>query len=142
MTKEIAETPESELVTAVTSLTDVISELQKMIRDDYPKRNEIERDFVTKYGVKKRRIQFAVAIIVAIVASYFFTMGTISYCFLESPGTGGLHSKPLCELLPGYASVMDSSKDRLDVYQGVVERSLDNKIRLDKIEAELRGDWQ
>lgn len=124
---------EGQLIAAVRSLNAAIVDLKDMIAKDYPKRDEIERDFVTKYNIKKRTKQLVVITILAIVFSYMFTMGTVSYCFLQGQGSVN-QTRQVCYILPGYGNVIQYQRDRLQQYDQLVQRSLDNEQRLEVLE--------
>lgn len=103
-----AGTEASQLTQAVTKLTAVVEALQKTMTDDYPKRQEIERKYASRAEVNARRKTFAVAMVAAIIASYFATVGTINYCFLggiPEPGTHGY-----CHVFPGYDESFDNNR--------------------------------
>lgn len=121
------------LTTAVNNLTSVVQGLQVMMSSEYPKRDEIEQTFVTKYNVKRRRIQLVLVGAVAIILAYLFSMGTVSYCFLQG-NTLRLNSKPFCAILPGYADVVSYNKNRVDTYDAYFNQVIKNGIRLDKLE--------
>lgn len=125
---------EVSLVNAVQQLTRVVQELQSMIRDDYPKREEIERDFVTKYGIRKRRRQWAIGTVVAIVASYFWTMGTVSYCFLSSDPDGETDLKTYCLIIPGYKEAVERNQRLVTVFNHLIDTTEANSDRLDELE--------
>ena len=127
---------EADLAGAVKELTEVVRGLQQMIREDYPKRSEIEETFVTKYGIRKRRRQYAVLVIIAIIGSYFWTMGTVSYCFLQGQGTV-TESKSYCYILPGYGDVVGYSKERLDGYKKLVGTVQKNQAEIARLKKEV-----
>jgi hypothetical protein len=129
---------EGELAAAVRELTSVVQGLQSMIQEDYPKRSEIERDFVSKYGINKRRKQYAILVVIAIVGSYFWTMGTVSYCFLQGQGSVTA-SKSYCYLLPGYGDVVGYSKTRLETYQNLIKTTEVNRARIEELERQIKS---
>lgn len=132
MSTGISEAPsegESTLTAAVKALTRAVQDLQDLIQNEYPKRNEIERDFVSKYHINRKRKQLIFATVAGIILSYFFTMGTVSYCFLQGQGTVN-EAHQACYLLPGYGEVVKYSKARLEGYENLIERSLKNEQQI------------
>lgn len=61
-----------ELTRAVNNLTRVVTNLDELLRRDYPKRAEIERRFVSKQSSRRQALQFVVIIlIIAMLGVYF-----------------------------------------------------------------------
>ena len=131
MTKEAGNGTDGELINAVHQLTAVVKQLQKMIEDDYPKRHEIERDFVSKYGIAKKRRQLAIAFTVAIVASFFWTMGTVSYCLL---GQTGEPSKLYCKIIPGYSEAIERNDRLIARFNDLIATTEANRARIEEME--------
>ena len=107
-------TEETVLLKAVTDLTKVVDALNTTLKEDYPKRQEIERNFISKDHSRKRVRQIAVGMVVAIVASYFATVGTVNYCFLNGvpePGT-----RDICNVFPGYEASFDNNREFIASY--------------------------
>lgn len=123
---------DGELIDAVNQLTQVVRQLQTMIENDYPKRQEIERDFVTKYGINKKRRQLIVSLVAAIIASFFWTIGTVSYCLL---GQTGDPPKAYCRIIPGYSDAIARNDRLISSFNKLIATTNANSDRLDKLEA-------
>ena len=84
------------LVQAVSKLTVAVEKLDNLLRDEYPKRTEVERNFVTKLENQKVVAKFLVVALITVLGCYVFTVGAYSQCFVgdESPG--------VCKYVPGY----------------------------------------
>lgn len=128
------------LLTAVQNLTRVVEVLQQTLKEDYPKRSEIEKDFPTKASLVKSRKQAALIIAVAIFASSIITMGSVSYCFLQ----GKVYTA--CRVIPGYSATVDRSvrlaKQRDDSTTQVKRDALllkQQEARIKKLELKVGG---
>lgn len=127
--RESSKKPESEageLLRAVQDLTAVVSSLNKILEEDYPKREEIERNYATKQHIRNRRIAFAGATISAIVISYFLTVSTVVYCFHD--GAPGQRYKSTCSVFPGYDASQQGNDNIIAEFrnlQGQVDESTD-----------------
>lgn len=112
------------LLEAIHNLTDVVKALQNTLENDYPTRAE----------VRKRRWQLAWTLVIAIVASYFFTVGTVSYCFLGGIPEPGTHN--FCSIFPGYTESFDSSRDLRDRFIDLENFVNDSRDRIRELEQE------
>lgn len=111
------------LHSAVTKLTEVVAALDETLKRDYPTRRDIA----------KRRWQFAGAVLLAITASYFCTIGTISYCFLDGIPNEG--DKPFCQMLPGWEKSFDNNRHAQQTFEELIKKTAENDARLDKLES-------
>lgn len=94
------------LLSAVQNLTKVVDALRKTIEDDYPKRRELEQKYTTKTVAKRRLRQTAFVLVAAIIASYFLSISTASYCFLQSNPKDRFY----CHIMPGYSASQDRAE--------------------------------
>lgn len=117
------------LLQAVRELTAVTKALNKTLSEDYPKRREIERNYLSKQQ-SSRNIRFFVAFVFAsIFISQFVTIATVSTCFLGDPE----HPR-ICQLMPGYKDSIQQNKDILKHFQELMQITKQNDRRLDEIE--------
>lgn len=105
---------ESVLLAAVNKLTLVVDALNKTLKEDYPKRREIERDFISKDHSRKRLKQIAAGMVVAVLVSYFLTVTSINYCFLNGIPAPG--ERDFCRVFPGYEESFDNNREALASY--------------------------
>lgn len=110
------------LHTAVLNLTRAVAALDITLKRDYP----------TRVDVRKRRWQLAAAVVVAIVASYFCTVGTISYCFLD--GIPEEDAKSFCNIFPGWHESFDNNRQAQQAFMDLIKKTNENSARLDKLE--------
>lgn len=116
------------LLEAIHNLTSVVGALEHTLTHDYPTRAEVRR----------RRWQVAGAMVVAIVSSYFFTVGTVSYCFLDGipePGT-----RQFCQVFPGYEESFDNNRDLQQRFFDMEEFINDNRQRIRDLEGLKEGE--
>ena len=102
--------PEETLTETVKQLTRAIEALNDVIKSDYPTRNEI----------KRRRRNLVVVMVAAIVGSYFITVSTVSFCFLD--GVPGPTDKLYCRVFPGYYDTFDNNRSAVKSYIELQER--------------------
>lgn len=109
------------LVNAVTKLTDAVKSLDTLLRDEYPKRSEVERTFVTKLENQKIVTKVILVALISVLGCYVMTIGAYSQCLVgeESPG--------FCVYVPGYEERVER-RDYIDDQLAGYEREL-NKLR-------------
>lgn len=110
------------LHTAVLNLTKAVAALDITLKNDYP----------TRIDVRKRRWQLAAAMAAAIVASYFCTVGTISYCFLD--GIPAENAKSFCQIFPGWDESFNNNRVAQHTFEDLIKKTDENSARLDKLE--------
>lgn len=124
-------TTEQGLLEAVQNLTSVVRALEATIREEYPKRKEVERRFATKRENRDRYTTFILLLIIGMTSSFLVTTSTLSYCFLG----GGDHGKEICKIMPGYQASADSSDQIVEEFrrlQRVTEQNTKKIARLEK----------
>lgn len=126
-----------QLLAAVLELTRVVKALENTLKNEYPKRREIEANYVNRTETRKRRNQFVIFVVIAIVASYFFTITTISGCFLSEGARTG-HAPSACSILPGYDRALKRNDKIVKQFEHLIHKTNRNSHRLDKIERQLR----
>ena len=129
-----------ELLGAVRQLTEVVTRLETTLREEYPKRAEVERKFTTKKESMERRRQWIITLTLMFAISLFLSVGvtatTVSYCFLTEDARLG--QAPVgCEVIPGYAEAQKRNKDVLAQFEDLLRQPAINDRRLDRIEREL-----
>lgn len=115
---------ETALLMAVKNLTNVVEALQTTIESDYPTRAEVRR----------RRRGLILTLISAVVGSYFFTIGTVSYCFLSGIPEEGTHQ--FCSIFPGYQESFDNNRDFRDRFLELERFIQENGERIEQLEQE------
>lgn len=113
---------ETALITAVNQLTNVVEALQATLQNDYPTRAEVRR----------RRRQLVVVLVAAIVGSYFFTIGTVSYCFLSGIPDPGTHR--YCYIFPGYEESFENNRALQERFFEMEEFIKENRARIDNLQ--------
>lgn len=116
------------LLEAIHNLTSVVGALEHTLTHDYPTRAEVRR----------RRWQVAEAMVVAIVSSYFFTVGTVSYCFLGGIPEPGTHN--YCDIFPGYDESFDNNRDLQERFFDMEEFIEKNRQRITELETKGTGE--
>lgn len=111
------------LHTAVLNLTRAVAALDITLKNDYP----------TRADVRKRRWQISGAVVVAIIASYFCTVGTISYCFLD--GIPEENTKGYCQVFPGWEESFDNNRQAQYTFEELIRKTQENSDRLDQLES-------
>lgn len=110
------------LLEAIHNLTSVVGALEHTLTHDYPTRAEVRR----------RRWQVAGGMVIAIVASYFFTVGTVSYCFLGGIPEPGTHL--YCDIFPGYDESFDNNRRLQERFFEMEEFIEKNRQRITELE--------
>jgi len=116
------------LLEAIHNLTSVVGALEHTLTHDYPTRAEIRR----------RRWQVAGAMVVAIIASYFFTVGTVSYCFLDGIPEPGTHL--YCDIFQGYDESFDNNRRLQERFFEMEEFIEKNRQRITELETKGTGE--
>ena len=128
-----------ELLAAVRALTIAVERLEKTLHDEYPKRSEIERRFVTEESSKKRRNRaiglVVVFVISTVILSYIVTVSTISTCFL---GNSSLGQPPhICSVLPGYDFAQHKNRVILKQFKHLISVTDKNEREIKRLERRL-----
>lgn len=118
-----------ELISAVNRLNETSQELNRTLKEDYPKRREIEHRFITKEASRIRVKILVAAILAASVLSFFTTVTTVSTCFLGDPD----HPYP-CNWMPGYEEAQQQNREILREFRNLQETTRRNEERLDNIQ--------
>lgn len=84
------------LIQAVSRLTVAVEKLDGLLRDEYPKRAEVEHKFFSKGEGKRFAVKVAVSAIVAILVSWVVTVGSYSSCLVGNNNPG------VCQYIPGF----------------------------------------
>lgn len=124
-----------ELLKSVNDVRVGISALVKVLEDEYPKREEVERRF-TKKKTFYRVILFGVAMFVtSIIAAYFVTFTTLSVCFL----TPNQNPNGVCSIIPGYSESLARNDTLLHRFENLIEVTQKNEKRIAELEAQLKS---
>lgn len=121
------------LLAAVNELTKVTKALTTVLEKDYPKRTEIARDYATRREVKARRRWVITGTVAALVGSYFGTVGTVSFCFLDGIPMEG--EKNFCRVFPGYDETFNNNRRAVDIHEIQQKQIEDLRKRVDLLEA-------
>ena len=116
------------LLEAIHNLTSVVGALEHTLTHDHPTRAEVRR----------RRWQVAGAMVVAIVSSYFFTVGTVSYCFLGGIPDPNTHE--FCYIFPGYDESFDNNRRLQERFFEMEEFIEKNRQRITELETKGTGE--
>lgn len=92
------------LIQAVSKLTVAVEKLDGLLRDEYPKRSEVERKFVSKGDRNKTIHWLVIGALITVMTCYGLTVGIYSKCFV------GLDNPSVCNAVPGY----DDRINRMD----------------------------
>jgi cytochrome c-type biogenesis protein CcmH/NrfG len=103
----MADDEKSLLVHAVSKLTVAVERLDTLLREEYPKRTEVEKKFVTKLQNQKVVVRLILVALIAVLGCYVFTIGSYSQCLV------GDESPSICEFVPGYQERIDR-RDEID----------------------------
>lgn len=124
---------EEELVEAVSNLTVTVRKLDELLRNDYPKRQEIERRFLSKQESTQRiRLVLILALIpifVSIFASIAFTLTTVSGCFLNGRPSSA------CKFIPGFEEAQQRNERLIGEFQKLQQTTQTNQARIEELEA-------
>lgn len=105
------------LIQAVSRLTVAVEKLDSLLRDEYPKRSEVERTYVSKHQNQTLIVKMVVVALVTVVSTLGLSVGVYAKCFV------GDSNPSICATVPGFNSRV-VRKDEID-------------NRLDKLEQEL-----
>jgi hypothetical protein len=110
---------ESALIETINRLRLSVDALHKTLESDYPTRVEISA----------RRRNVVMGTLAAIVLSYFLTISTVSYCFLDGIPARG--EKQFCHIFPGYEQSFDNNRSSIDARAKLQERinQLEEKVK-------------
>lgn len=95
----------AELLEAVRNLTTVVMGVDQLLRDEYPKRSEVERKFVTKMQQKTHVTRMVVVALVTVVGCYAMSSGVYAACFV------GQENPSVCQFAPGYDERKERSRE-------------------------------
>lgn len=84
------------LVEAVSRLVVAVEKLDNLLREEYPKRTEVERKFVSKLENQKVITKVILVALITVFGCYVTTVGAYSQCFV------GNDSPKICQYVPGY----------------------------------------
>jgi hypothetical protein len=127
---DLASNTSDALLDAVRELTRVVKALQVTMKE-YPNRNEIKLNYATRRETRKRRWQISFAMVAAIVASYFFTVGSVSYCFLGGIPDPGTHD--FCQIFPGYTESFDNNRRSVKIFTDLQTQVKQNQADIDEL---------
>lgn len=115
-----------QLVEAVSQLTSSVRRLDKLLRDEYPKKSELRENYVSKLENQKVITKVILVALIAVLGCYVTTVGAYSQCFVgnESPG--------VCQYVPGY-------EDRIDRRDEIDQRFDDLEKIIEKQQRQLQG---
>ena len=114
---------QSDLLEAVKKLSRVVHQLDDTMKRDYPKRLELQQDYLTKQEGRKRVKMFALAAVVSTLASFFITVSSVNYCFLNGVPEPG--ERDVCKVFPGWEQSFDNNRRFTDLITRNQERLTD-----------------
>jgi hypothetical protein len=123
---------QSDLLGAVQHLSRVVKALDDRLARDYPKWADVERDFLTKVQGKKRVQLFALAAVVSTILSFFVTVSSVNYCFLNGVPEPG--DRDICQVFPGWEESFESNRRFVDEFTKLQAQIEDSQVRLQKLE--------
>lgn len=115
-----------ELTQAVNNLTRVVTNLDELLRRDYPKRAEIERRFLSKVESRKLMAKMVVIAFLVVLSSYATTTMAYASCYI------GAENPRWCELMPGFDK-------RLDRFDDLNRRNDQLGERVSKLEEKVKA---
>lgn len=118
------------LTEAVKQLTEVVRLLDRTMKDDYPKRNEVERNFVSKEQSFRRLFYMIGFILISIFLSYVVTVATISGCFLGSDQ----EHPAACGMLPGYKDSIKQNREIMHQFSYLLKVTDSNRKKIKHLE--------
>jgi Holliday junction resolvasome RuvABC endonuclease subunit len=124
--------PESTLQRAIEELHSIVEALKELLDREFPRRHEVEESFreqerkaietfVTKKVSKQRWVFLLMLAPLMVVATFFFTIGTVSTCFL---GRDAAKPPQVCSVIPGYDHSRERQRDFRDRFLEL-ERKVD-----------------
>lgn len=113
------------LTAAVNKLNNAVVELSQILRDDYPKRSEIESRFQSKLDSRKNVTRITVVALLTVFICYVTSTGAYSVCLV------GEQNPSFCKLVPGYEDRI-ARRDQLDEQERLVN------LRIDRLERRLK----
>lgn len=119
--------PEKDLAGAVAVLNANVLKLTRVLKEDYPRRKELQDNYETRATLRKRRWQIIIFGLVIVLASNFLTAGMISYCFLGDI-TDPEHA--VCHIIPGYSASHDRNIERLGQFQELIDFIHENRGKI------------
>jgi hypothetical protein len=106
------------LIQAVSKLTVAVEKLDGLLRDEYPKRAEVEHKFLSKGEGKRFVIKLTISAFVAVFVSWIVTVGSYSNCLV------GSDNPSVCKYIPGYNQKIED-KDNLNDRISNLENQID-----------------
>lgn len=129
-----------ELLAAVNHLSQVVERLERRLAEDYPKRTEIERLFVTEIDSKRRRnsavLLTIIFVLIAVFISYMATISTISTCFLGNAQNG--RPPGICSVLPGYDHAQVRNRSVLKEFRHLIDLTEQNNRDINRLQKSLK----
>jgi hypothetical protein len=127
---------ENDLLAAVKALSEHVSNLTKLLHDEYPRRSEIQDTYPTKADVKKKRLRIFALGMVILLISQFVTVSMISYCFLGDPRE---EQHQVCKLIPGYTDSVELNQSRLESFEDLVNFIEENRDKLENSDEQIEA---
>jgi hypothetical protein len=93
------------LIQAVSRLTVAVEKLDGLLREEYPKRSEVEHKFLSKGEGKRFIIKVMVSALIAVFVSWVVTVGSYSKCLT------GDENPSVCRYVPGYEQRIQDKKE-------------------------------
>lgn len=109
------------LLAAVRQLTKVVQGLDHTLKEDYPKRSELNRS----------RRYFVFSVVITLILSYFATVSTVSYCFLQGIPDKG--EKKFCRIFPGYEDSFDNNREAQRIFLNMQIQVKDLQAQVDQL---------
>jgi hypothetical protein len=109
--------PDQQLTEAVRELTSATVSLRRLLADEYPRRSEVERRFVSKLAQQRYFSRMVVLALFVVISCYAISVGSYSVCFV-----GDLDNPGVCKLVPGYKERVERNKQVNLIHQGQDDR--------------------
>ena len=112
--------PDRTISEAASQLRTVVNEIKALLDDHYQKRVS-----------SQRMVKFIfLSLIASMLFSVFFTLSTVSNCFLVTQGSPSEY----CNYIPGFEDAQKRNNDLIKEFKELQQRSKANERRIDRLE--------
>jgi hypothetical protein len=120
--------PDKTIQSAAHELHLTVIALTELLEREYPKREEVEQNFISKNTGRKRWIVAVCFVLATTGLAFLGTIGTVSTCFLQ--GT----NPTMCNVLPGYSDTQLRNRKIVSEFRHLQEVTENNDKRLTQLE--------
>lgn len=120
--------PDKTIQSAAHELHMTVIALTELLEREYPKREEVEQNFISKNTGRKRWIAGTLFVFLTTGLAFLGTIGTVSTCFLQ--GT----NPTMCNVLPGYADTQLRNRKIVSEFRRLQEVTDENARRITELE--------